>query len=192
MALGAATKGKTANPKNASAISPPTEIPDKLMFRIGEVSKIVGVETYVLRYWETEFPQLSPKKSGSGHRMYRRKEVEQLLLIRELLYERQYTIKGARNYLRELAQRRRAGEDGATDGDLFPSELVAGDGVDSETIMMAAETSLLAQQAVAASEGVPIGSEGDGVAQASESRQNNVIDISELRRELRSILRLLD
>jgi DNA-binding transcriptional MerR regulator len=106
MALGAVSKGKTASPKSAGKLSPPTEIPDKLMFRIGEVSRIVGVETYVLRYWETEFPQLSPKKSGSGHRMYRRKEVEQLLLIRELLYERQYTIKGARNYLRELAQRR--------------------------------------------------------------------------------------
>lgn len=76
------------------------------MFRIGEVSRIVGVETYVLRYWETEFPQLAPKKSGSGHRMYRRKEVEQLLLIRQLLYERQYTIKGARNYLKELTRKR--------------------------------------------------------------------------------------
>ena len=106
MALGAATTQKPTTARTALAPSPPTEIPDKLMFRIGEVSRIVGVETYVLRYWETEFPQLSPKKSGSGHRMYRRKEVEQLLLIRDLLYERQYTIKGARNYLRELARRR--------------------------------------------------------------------------------------
>ncbi|MCZ2157659.1 MAG: MerR family transcriptional regulator [Bryobacterales bacterium] len=77
-----------------------------MVFRIGEVSRIVGVEPYVLRYWETEFSQLSPKKSGTGHRMYRRREVEQLLLIRQLLYDRQYTIKGARQYLKELSQRR--------------------------------------------------------------------------------------
>jgi len=106
MALGAVAKEKGATRETSHPVFPPTEIPDKLMFRIGEVSRIVGVETYVLRYWETEFPQLSPKKSGSGHRMYRRKEVEQLLLIRQLLYERQYTIKGARNYLRELARKR--------------------------------------------------------------------------------------
>lgn len=106
MALGAVARTKPSPDKAGHSISPPTEIPDKLMFRIGEVSRIVGVETYVLRYWETEFPQLAPKKSGSGHRMYRRKEVEQLLLIRQLLYERQYTIKGARNYLKELARKR--------------------------------------------------------------------------------------
>jgi DNA-binding transcriptional MerR regulator len=106
MALAAVSTKKATAPKTANKVASPTEIPDKLMFRIGEVSRIVGVEAYVLRYWETEFPQLAPKKSGSGHRMYRRKEVEQLLLIRQLLYERQYTIKGARNYLKELARRK--------------------------------------------------------------------------------------
>jgi len=106
MALAAVSNKKATAAKPASKVASPTEIPDKLMFRIGEVSRIVGVETYVLRYWETEFPQLAPKKSGSGHRMYRRKEVEQLLLIRQLLYERQYTIKGARNYLKELARQK--------------------------------------------------------------------------------------
>jgi len=75
------------------------EIPDKLYFRIGEVSDLVGVEPYVLRYWETEFPALGPKKSGTGHRMYRRKEVELLLEIKYLLYEKKYTIEGARQYL---------------------------------------------------------------------------------------------
>lgn len=97
---------KGVSPKSASTASTPAEIPDKLVFRIGEVSRIVGVEPYVLRYWETEFSQLAPKKSGTGHRMYRRREVEQLLLIRQLLYDRQYTIKGARQYLKELSQRR--------------------------------------------------------------------------------------
>jgi DNA-binding transcriptional MerR regulator len=75
------------------------EIPDKLYFRIGEVSGIVGVEPYVLRYWETEFPQLTPKKSGTGHRLYRRKDVELLLLIKRLLYEKRFTIEGARQNL---------------------------------------------------------------------------------------------
>ena len=76
-----------------------TDIPDKLYFRIGEVSDLVGVETYVLRYWETEFPAVGPKKSGTGHRMYRRKEVELLLKIKHLLYEKKYTIEGARQFL---------------------------------------------------------------------------------------------
>ena len=75
------------------------EIPDKLYFRIGEVSDLVGVEPYVLRYWETEFPSVGPKKSGTGHRMYRRKEVELLLKIKYLLYDKKYTIEGARQYL---------------------------------------------------------------------------------------------
>lgn len=75
------------------------EIPDKLYFRIGEVSRLLGVEPYVLRYWETEFPSLSPKKSDTGHRLYRRKDVEQLLEIKELLYARRFTIEGARQNL---------------------------------------------------------------------------------------------
>src|SRR4051812_3255740 len=75
------------------------DIPDKLYFRIGEVSSLVGVEPYVLRYWETEFPSVGPKKSDTGHRMYRRKEVELLLKIKYLLYEKKYTIEGARLYL---------------------------------------------------------------------------------------------
>jgi DNA-binding transcriptional MerR regulator len=80
------------------------EIPDKLYFRIGEVSGILGVEPYVLRYWETEFPQLAPKKSGTGHRLYRRKDVELLLLIKRLLYEKRFTIEGARQSLREMGR----------------------------------------------------------------------------------------
>jgi DNA-binding transcriptional MerR regulator len=76
------------------------EIPDKLYFKIGEVSEILGVEPYVLRYWETEFSQLSPKKSGTGHRLYRRKDVELLVRIKHLLYEKRFTIEGARQSLR--------------------------------------------------------------------------------------------
>jgi len=82
----------------------PPEIPDKLYFKIGEVSELLGVEPYVLRYWETEFPALSPKKSGTGHRLYRRKDVELLLRIKHLLYEKRFTIEGARQSLQAAAR----------------------------------------------------------------------------------------
>jgi len=98
------------------------EIPDKLYFRIGEASAILGVEPYVLRYWETEFPQLAPKKSGSGHRLYRRKDVELLLLIKHLLYEKRFTIEGARQNLQGIGHA--AKEIGAKQGQqsLFPED----------------------------------------------------------------------
>jgi DNA-binding transcriptional MerR regulator len=71
-------------------------IPEKLFFRIGEVSQIVGVEPYVLRYWESEFRGLSPKKSSTGQRMFKRKDVELLIEIKRLLYDQKFTIAGAR------------------------------------------------------------------------------------------------
>src|SRR5580658_7571229 len=80
------------------------EIPDKLFFRIGEVSQLVGVEAYVLRYWESEFPGLSPRKSSSGQRMFRRKDVELLLRIKHLLYGQKFTIEGARKALQEKSK----------------------------------------------------------------------------------------
>jgi DNA-binding transcriptional MerR regulator len=83
----------------AVALQPAPEIPDKLYFKIGDVSELLGVEAYVLRYWETEFPVLSPKKSGTGHRLYRRKDVELLLRIKHLLYDKRFTIEGARQSL---------------------------------------------------------------------------------------------
>jgi DNA-binding transcriptional MerR regulator len=86
------------------ALQPAPEIPDKLYFKIGEVSELLGVESYVLRYWETEFPVLSPKKSGTGHRLYRRKDVELLLRIKHLLYDKRFTIEGARQSLHSEAR----------------------------------------------------------------------------------------
>ena len=77
-----------------------SEIPDKLFFRIGEVREIVGVEAHVLRYWESEFPTLAPRKTSSGQRQYRRKDVETALAIKELLYGKRFTIEGARKALR--------------------------------------------------------------------------------------------
>jgi DNA-binding transcriptional MerR regulator len=73
---------------------------DKLYFKIGEVAKIVGVKPYVLRYWETEFSMVRPGKTRSKHRLYRRKDVEMLMRIKELLHDRRFTIEGARKHLR--------------------------------------------------------------------------------------------
>src|SRR5437879_11849910 len=75
------------------------EIPDKLYFRIGDVARLAAIKPYVLRFWETEFPGLGPKKSGTGHRLYRRKDVEMVLEIKRLLYEQRFTIEGARKHL---------------------------------------------------------------------------------------------
>jgi DNA-binding transcriptional MerR regulator len=78
---------------------PTPAIPDKLFFKIGEVCEIAGIEPYVLRFWETEFPVLAPEKSTSGHRVYKRKDVELVLKVKELLYDRGFTIPGARKQL---------------------------------------------------------------------------------------------
>ncbi|MGA8937554.1 MAG: MerR family transcriptional regulator [Acidobacteriaceae bacterium] len=74
----------------------PTVIPDKLYFRIGDVAKLCDVPAYVLRFWETEFPQLKPNKGGTGQRLYRKRDVETALRIKSLLYDQGYTIPGAR------------------------------------------------------------------------------------------------
>jgi DNA-binding transcriptional MerR regulator len=75
-------------------------IPDKLYFRIGEVASLCRLPAYVLRFWESEFPQLKPVKSSTGQRMYRRRDVENVLRIKQLLYEQGFTISGARQQLR--------------------------------------------------------------------------------------------
>ena len=79
---------------------PPTaEIPDRLYFRIGDVARICGVEPYVLRFWETQFPTLKPNKGGTGQRLYRRREVELALRIKELVHNEGYTLAGAKQAL---------------------------------------------------------------------------------------------
>ena len=102
--------------------SGPPEIPDKLYFKIGEVSELLGVEPYVLRYWETEFPALSPKKSGTGHRLYRRKDVELLLRIKHLLYEKRFTIEGARQLLQATARAPKARPAARAQQELFTED----------------------------------------------------------------------
>ncbi|MFC6645700.1 MerR family transcriptional regulator [Granulicella cerasi] len=86
-------------------VTPATpEIPDKLYFRIGDVAKLCQVPAYVLRFWETEFPQLKPNKGGTGQRLYRRKDVEMALRIKGLLYDQGYTIAGARQAFKNDAR----------------------------------------------------------------------------------------
>jgi DNA-binding transcriptional MerR regulator len=113
-------------PDDATALAPALEqpeIPDKLYFRIGEVSRLAGIKPYVLRFWETEFPLLGPKKSRTGQRMYRRKEVELVLEIKRLLYEQRFTIEGARNLLDARSKAARAQKSERTEahkqGELF-------------------------------------------------------------------------
>ena len=76
-------------------------IPEKLYFRIGEVARLCRLPAYVLRFWETEFSQLKPVKSSTGQRMYRKRDVENVVRIKQLLYEEGYTIAGARQHLRD-------------------------------------------------------------------------------------------
>jgi DNA-binding transcriptional MerR regulator len=83
-------------------------IPDKLFFRIGEVARLCSLPAYVLRFWETEFPQLKPAKSNTGQRLYRRKDVENVVRVKKLLYEEGYTINGARQFLKTEAKRDRS------------------------------------------------------------------------------------
>jgi DNA-binding transcriptional MerR regulator len=85
-------------------------IPDKLYFRIGEVARLCGVEAYVLRFWESEFPQLRPNKSGTGQRLYRKRDVEMAMRVRRLLHEEGYTIVGARQVLAQETSRSKASQ----------------------------------------------------------------------------------
>ena len=85
-------------------------LPDRLFYKIGEVSELAGVPAYILRYWETEFEVLQPKKSRSGQRLYRKKDIETLLQIKELLYRDGFTIAGAKAKFRALAGKRRGSQ----------------------------------------------------------------------------------
>ena len=94
----------------ATAAHAASEIPEKSLFRIGEVSRLTATKTFVLRYWETEFPTLQPVKSPSGHRLYRRDDIETVFEIKRLLYEEGFTIAGARKHLADLASGHSGGE----------------------------------------------------------------------------------
>ena len=89
---------------NVGKNSPSKEIPEKLYYPIREVAEITGVEPYVLRFWEKEFAAIRPPKGGTGHRRYRRKDIETILEIKRLLYDQGFTIAGARIQLQKAAQ----------------------------------------------------------------------------------------
>ncbi len=89
---------KTRAAKKSAVVDP--VVPDKLYFRIGEVARLCRLPAYVLRFWETEFPQLKPVKSSTGQRMYRQRDVETVLRIKKLLYQQGFTIAGARQHLK--------------------------------------------------------------------------------------------
>ena len=91
----------------AAELAETPQIPDRLFFRIGDVSEVTGVEPYVLRFWESEFPNLAPKKGSNGQREYRRKDVEMVLEIKRLLYDEGYTIAGARKALKDKTRRKK-------------------------------------------------------------------------------------
>ena len=107
MAPAEPTRKRPGGPPGPKA--PSREIPDKLYFRIGEVARLCEVPAYVLRFWESEFPQLKPNKGGTGQRLYRRRDVEMALRIKTLLYDEGYTIPGARQAFKSEA---RTGKDG--------------------------------------------------------------------------------
>ena len=86
------------------------EIPDKLYFRIGEVARLCSLPSYVLRFWESEFPQLKPNKSGTGQRLYRKRDVEMVLRIKRLLYDEGYTIAGARHVFQGESKKKGHGQ----------------------------------------------------------------------------------
>ena len=120
-------KSSTARARRrGQAVSEDVFIPEKLYFRIGEVARLCGVETYVLRFWETEFPTLRPGKSSTGHRLYRRRDVEMVLEIRRLLYAQGFTIDGARKLLAGQSSRGKSGQK-----HLFQGHAGAASGVDA-------------------------------------------------------------
>jgi DNA-binding transcriptional MerR regulator len=77
-------------------------LPDKRYFRIGEVSKLIGLPAHTLRYWETEFKNLQPQKANTGQRIYKKSEVEFIILLKQLLHDQRFTIEGARQHLKQM------------------------------------------------------------------------------------------
>jgi DNA-binding transcriptional MerR regulator len=108
MAKGKKTAGEPSEASDAALTSISEDLlpTGKLYYRIGEVSDITGVKTYVLRYWESEFRGMVPQKSRSKQRLYKRRDIEMIMLIKKLLYEERYTIAGARQRIKELAAAR--------------------------------------------------------------------------------------
>ncbi len=102
-----------------------TEVPEKRYFRIGEVSTITGLESYVLRYWETEFPKISPARSRAGQRLYRKSDIKAILQIKDLLYNKKFTIAGAKRFLQLSSKKHEVGDGQALAVEEIKAELMA-------------------------------------------------------------------
>jgi DNA-binding transcriptional MerR regulator len=148
---------------------PAVAIPEKLFFKIGEVCELAGVQAHVLRYWETEFTMLAPQKNRAGQRVYRKRDVEIALRIKELLYEDQYTIAGAK---KRLANDLRAG------GKI---KIVSSEGGDED---FAGDTPQSAEPGVGSTHAV----QSNSGARTGEERKA----LRQVSKELREILALLD
>ena len=152
-------------------------IPEKLFFKIGEVCELAGVQAHVLRYWETEFPMLAPQKNRAGQRTYRRRDVEMALRIKELLYDEQYTIAGAK---KKLANELRSGS-------LRESEPVTEPKRPARSLKP--PPSLAARFPASASQPPPDSSTRRA---RGEQDSDNKADLRKVAGELKEILRLLD
>lgn len=147
----------------------PVSIPDKLYFRIGDVARLCSLPAYVLRFWETEFPQLKPHKGGSGQRLYRKRDVEIVLEIKRLLYDEGFTIAGARRSLGE----KRAG----------PSV------VDRQAT---AEHHPMRRKTDVAMQPIPVkAGRATGISAVSSKAEPNRPKFNELRQEMRALLSML-
>jgi DNA-binding transcriptional MerR regulator len=162
---------------------PAVAIPEKLFFKIGEVCELAGVQAHVLRYWESEFPMLAPQKNRAGQRVYRKRDVEMALRIKELLYEDQYTIAGAKkrltNELRGGGKLKVVGED-----DGVASDADGHDGVSDGAGSNGAPNGSPASESFAA----PAGYTASVAPLAAEERQG----LKQLAAELRELLSLLE
>lgn len=117
----------------------PVLIPDRIYFRIGDVAELLGVKPYVIRFWESEFPFLAPDKASSGQRVYRRTQIESLILVKHLLYVERYSIEGAKKKLTEL---RREGKLKETMTKLVQGDVQIGSTVSKEELPIAFQNSL--------------------------------------------------
>src|SRR5215207_5965327 len=133
---------------------PAVAIPEKLFFKIGEVCELAGVQAHVLRYWESEFPMLAPQKNRAGQRVYRKRDVEMALRIKELLYEDQYTIAGAKKRLtNELRGGGKLKVIGSEEDQTGGSDAIASEGVGaSRSKALSSEPSALSSEPGAFSE----------------------------------------
>jgi DNA-binding transcriptional MerR regulator len=165
---------------------PAIAIPEKLFFKIGEVCELAGVQAHVLRYWESEFPMLAPQKNRAGQRVYRKRDVEMALRIKELLYEDQYTIAGAKkrltNELRGGGKLKVVGEEDGHGVNESSGHVVSGSSVNESSVDASS---------VSASESFAPANNGytsSVVPLAAEERQG----LKQLAAELRELLSLLE